>query len=179
MSIRTLNGTVLALALAACGGPASDGAPIAQAASTAAAGERSRRERVDCAVHYATARDAVLGTLRGTEHMPLIGLATTLSEGVLSPLPEGTSPEAADCDFAQRQLFRKRQADATPPRTLAPACAALIERIDRDCLEPLAQRGVPLPGACHTLIVGLADSREELGRKLGDDAYCASMAASQ
>lgn len=184
MSIQTLCCAALVLLLTACGGAASDPAPAAAptAATSAqpaspAPTERPRRERVDCAVHYATARDAVLGTLRGTEHLPLIAPVTALSEGVLSPLPDGASPQSADCSFAQRQLLAKRQPDATPPRTLAPTCAALVESIDRACLQPLAQRGVPFTSACNTLLVGIADGREELDRKLGNDGYCASMAS--
>jgi len=185
MFVRTSLVTLLLLGLSACdsASPSSsasanspapaNGAPPAQAKAAPQA-----RETVSCAEHYGEVRDAILGTLRGTESSSLVALVTQHSVGVLSPLAAGTSPADANCRSSSRSFREKRKPGTTSAWPLAPQCSALLERVDARCLKPLAERGEPLSTACNLTLNGTADMSDGLKRKMGDGGFCESMGES-
>lgn len=183
MFVRSSLVTLLMLGLSACdsasspgnSGSASSPAPANGASPTPAEGASPARETVSCAQHYGEVRDAILGTLRGTESLSLVTLVTQHSVGVLSPLAAGTSPADANCRSSSRSFREKRKPGTASAWPLAPQCSALLERIDARCLKPLAERGEPLSTACNLTLNGTADMSDGLQRKMGDGGFCESM----
>ena len=109
-----------------------------------------------CDTHYAEVREAVLGVLRGTESLSLIGLATRYSEGVLSAPAAGTTPAQMNCRSESRSLRRDRKPNTGVAWTLAPQCDALLQRLDTSCLQPLAEQGTPFSRACNLALMGVS-----------------------
>ena len=145
------------LMLASCSGDSPGAAAGAAASSSAAsAAAPTRSEAVTCDTHYAEVREAVLGVLRGTESLSLIGLATRYSEGVLSAPAAGTTPAQMNCRSESRSLRRDRKPNTGVALTLAPQCEALLQRLDSTCLQPLAEQGTPFSRACNLALMGVA-----------------------
>lgn len=152
----------------------SGGAPTPGSTPESTPATSTARETVSCAQHYGELREAILGALRGSEKLPLIAPVTQHSTGVLSPLAAGKTPADVDCRSANRSLRAKRSPGSA--WTVAPECAALIERIDAVCLKPLVERGEPLSAACNTTLIGMAGTQaDSLQRIMGNGGFCGPM----
>lgn len=171
MSKNAVYAVAVMLVLTAC--DPVDGKPGASPVMLADDASHPRREQIVCSEHYAQVREAILGTLRGTESLPLITVVTRVSSTVL----DGTvSLLNADCSFDNRKLQESRSPVAAPATPLQGRCAALVERIDTRCLQPLVERGEPLDKHCHLVLVAIADqSQKDVLRKMSSDQFCASM----
>lgn len=160
----------LILALAACN-PAGQN-QAASSAAPAADSVHPRREKILCSDHYAQVREAILGTLRGTESLPLIQVATRVSSTVLSD----TAVRFNTDGFDNRQFQKLRIPTVSSATPLQGKCAALVERIDARCLLPLVERGEALDRNCHVVLIGIADhEQKEVMRKMRNEDFCASM----
>lgn len=168
---RTAGVAALILALTACN-PA-DQKSAASATAPAADIARPAREKILCSEHYAQVREAILGTLRGTESLPLIQVATRVSSVVLD---DTATRFNADCGFDSQKFQKLRSPIATPVVPLQGQCAALVEKIDAQCLKPLVERGEALDKKCHVALVGIADNEPQgMMQKMHNDGFCASM----
>jgi hypothetical protein len=158
------------LLLQACGGDAPS-APSNKAAPAPSAGSS---ERMTCADYLPEVRAAILGHLRGTERIGLIGMVTGVSASTYASASDQGPVEISQstCSFFGKKLRKDRKPDTDAAFKLAPACAARIERIDTDCLKPLAERGVPLNSVCNSTLIGMSAGREDLAQMLADDGYC-------
>jgi len=168
---RTAGAAALILILTACNpvNPESAASAAAPGVKTAAA----QREKVPCSEHYARVREAILGTLRGTESLPLIQVATRVSSTVLD---DTAARFTADCSFDSKKFQALRSPANASAVPLQGQCADLVEKIDARCLRPLVERGEPLDKKCHVVLVGIADhDRQEMVRKMHDEAFCVSM----
>lgn len=159
------------LLLAACG---ADKAPPNTVSASAVPAEKSR-DNVTCAEHFSQARQAILGTLRGTQHRPLTALASELSVDVQPSGMDANSRLTRSCSFHNRRLLSVQTTRPARSQALPAACDALVEHIDKHCLQPLQQRGEPLSRQCHRTLLGLSGSAEDIDRMLGDEANCASL----
>lgn len=144
------------LILTGCGGESPSSKAAASSASPSASSASSASSAVTCDTHYREVREAVLGVLRGTESMSLIKLATVHSEGTLSAPPAGTAPADMNCRSESRGLRRERKPNTGTGWALAPQCEALLQRLDSDCLKPLAERGTPFSRGCNLALMGVA-----------------------
>ncbi|MFZ1392357.1 MAG: hypothetical protein WAS23_12275 [Dokdonella sp.] len=161
----------LILALAACN-PV-DQKSAAPAAAPAAGTARPMREKIPCSQHYAEVREAILGTLRGADSLPLIQVATRVSSMVLD---DTASRFNANCSFDSRNFQKLRSPIATPVVPLQGQCAALVEKIDARCLKPLVERGKSLDKNCHVVLVGIADNEQQgMMRRMHNEGFCTSM----
>lgn len=159
------------LLLSACGG--SDSAPAKATDSAAAKGTGSERsDQISCKEFFNEFRDGVLGHLRGTEQLGLIAHVTAVSASTYGSGTEPTMVPESSCGIFGRSLRKARKPGSFTAAQLAPACAALVERIDQDCLKPLVGGGIALGKTCNMTLIGLSGSREDIGRIMADDSQC-------
>ena len=124
-----------------------------------------------CAAYFSELHDGVLGTLRGTEHIYFSSHVASVAEKT-----HGTNVMVPSfvCESGLKSLRNKRKADSSSARTLGPACAALVEHIDNDCLQPLIESGKGMSDACAQTLYGLSASPADLGEQMADDDFCKS-----
>ncbi len=159
------------LAMAGCG---SDSPGAATGASSAAAAAPTASEEITCDTHYREVREGILGVLRGTESLPLIGLATRYSEGVLSAPAAGTTPAEMNCRSESRSLRGDRKPNSGTGWALAPQCEALLQRLDTVCLQPLAERGTPFSRSCNLALMGVASASGGQQANMSNAGLCES-----
>lgn len=163
------------LILAGCSGDGpSAGASAAASSSAASTAAPTRSEAVTCDTHYAEVREAILGVLRGTESLSLIGLATRYSEGVLSAPAAGTTPAEMSCRSESRSLRGDRRPNTGTGWTLAPQCESLLQRLDTVCLQPLAERGTPFSRSCNLALMGVASASGGQQANMSNAGLCES-----
>lgn len=168
-----------ALLLQACGGdpsPTVSGASSGPASTTRSS---SDREEISCADFFGELRAAVLGHLRGTEDLPLIKHVTSVAASTYASSSDqsGGQVKVPDsmCRMFGRSLRKSRTADSFPAYSLAPACAAFVERIDRECLLPLVERGEALNNRCQMSLIGLSGFRPDRVNIMQNESSCAAM----
>ncbi len=124
-----------------------------------------------CAAYFNEFHDAVLGTLRGTEHIYFTSHVATISE---STHGAGVQVPKFVCERGLKSLRKTRKADSSSARTLGPACKALVEHVDKDCLKPLIESGKGISDSCSQTLYGLSASPDDLGAQMADDDFCKS-----
>lgn len=144
------------LILTGCGGESPSSHATASGPSASASSASAASAEVTCDSHYREVRETILGVLRGTESMSLVGLATRHSDGVLSAPAAGSAPADMNCRSESRGLRRDRKPNTGTGWALAPQCEALLQRIDSDCLQPLVERGTPFSRGCNLALMGVA-----------------------
>lgn len=158
------------LVLTACSGES----PSTVAANRSAAASSTASEYVTCDTHYREVREAVLGVLRGTESLSLIGLATRYSDGVLSAPAPGTMPAEMNCRSESRSLRGDRKPNTGTGWTLAPQCEALQQRLDTVCLQPLVEQGTPFSRSCNLALMGVASASGGQQANMSNAGLCES-----
>lgn len=164
MHLRTpLQLTLMLALLYGCGGePASAGDTGKPA---------SGKDRIGCDTFFKEFRDGILGHLRGTESLSLVSHVTAVSAATYSSGEPGSIP-GSSCNMFGKSLRKARQPGAHPPIELAPACAAMIERIDQQCLQPLLRSGIPLSQDCNRNLIGFSATREDMQQRMGSGEFC-------
>lgn len=155
------------LVMAGCGSDSPGAATGASSAPTAP-------EEITCDTHYREVREGILGALRGTESLPLIGLATRYSEAVLSAPAAGTTPAEMNCRSESRSLRGDRKPNTGTGWTLAPQCEALLQRLDTVCLQPLVEQGTPFSGSCNLALMGVASASGGQQANMSNAGLCES-----
>lgn len=176
------------LILFGCGGK--DGAPSNASASdtavtAATAAVSDDDDEITCPQYFSELRHAVIGTLRGTDYVQLVSQVTPVAASTQAAVAsEGASAEkvsSAICNYSGKKLRRARlqpmavAAQASGPRTLAPNCAAWIDRVDNECFTPLIESGQALSDQCTQMLWGVSAVPEDLDQRMGSEDYCASM----
>jgi hypothetical protein len=162
----------IALLLQACGGDPATAA--ATGASSTAPQQQAKRERISCAEFFGELREGVLGHLRGTESLSLIKHVTGVAASTYASGNADESVKVPDsmCGMFGRSLRKERKPASQSANPLAPACAAFVERIDRDCLQPLVQRGEALNQACSRKLIALSGLGPDRTNTMQNDSYC-------
>ena len=134
----------------------------------------ARSVAISCDEYFSELRAAILGHLRGTEHIGLVSVVTPVTETTYASTTHQGPVEipASICSAFGKSLRKRRQTHTDSPFTLAPACATLVERIDTDCLVPLVERSQALSSNCSQTLIGLSGSRDDLARLFADNDYC-------
>jgi len=162
------------LILAGCSG---DSPGTTANANNSAASAPAASESVNCDEHYREVRDGILGALRGTEALSLVGLSTRYSEGNRDAPRDGALPASMNCKFDSKKLRRDRKPNSGVAWPLAPQCEALLQRLDSACLQPLIELGTPFSKACSGALLGVASVGGEQQQSMANDGLCESAAS--
>ena len=154
-----------------------------QSTTAAAAASSKRSDRISCDEYFVEFREAVLGKLRGTEDLSLLTHVVAASASAVVSIADtavsSDEPPRVNksiCNYAASRLRKVRVADTHAPRTLAPACEAMVEQIDAMCLRPLVDHGYALSTDCERKLIAVGSfDRATTDAEFSQNDSCALM----